>query len=376
MNRAVLLIAIRSAIVSVSYGMHSPIVPVFAREPALADYSQVGILGYGELSSLFVCSLFRRHLARYAQQVVCSPLRHPTKYIFNFSSFYCAINTRNYALQDASGVAHALFWPSCEVLISINSTTERRVRNISIFFSAWILGFMVGPFIGKLVLNVFDYYTLFRLAASYHGGRNCPICIFAFLWLAGCSKRSGGSSKLCRPSYGNGHPPNACGGNTLLCNDVWSSACSVPAHMSDASLSNQGFELMFFVCGISCFVTLLLLVTRISKYGVPALAKAVLTTAAGTIISFSSRSLLSFAASIELFGLSTSIFYPVSLRLVTMNTPSGHLGLKLGFYNTLFGAGWMAGPIAADLPQTRLVQRPLSCVLYPRERDYSSNYNI
>jgi MFS family permease len=120
-----------------------------------------------------------------------------------------------------------------------------------------------------------------------------------------------------------------------------------PAYMSDASLSNQGIELMFFVCGISLFVTLLLLVTRISKYGVPALAKAVLTTAAGTIISFSLRSLLWFAASIALSCISTSIFYPVSFRLVTMNTPSGHLGSKLGFYNTLFGAGWMAGPIAA-----------------------------
>jgi len=109
---------------------------------------------------------------------------------------------------------------------------------------------------------------------------------------------------------------------------------------------------MFFVFGMSCSVTLLLLllllVTRISKYGVPALAIAVLTTAAGMIVSFSSRrSLLSFAVSIALFGLSTSIFYPVSFRLVTMNTPSGHLGSKLGVYNTLFGAGWMAGPIAA-----------------------------
>ena len=141
--------------------------------------------------------------------------------------------------------------------------------------------------------------------------------------------------------------------------------------MSDASLSNQGIELMFFVCGISRFVTLLLLVTRISKYGVPALAKAVLTTAAGTIISFSSRSLLSFAPSIALFGLSTNIFYPVSFRLVTMNTPSGHLGLKLGFYNTLFGAGWMAGPITHRICLRHVwFRRPLSCVLYPRERDY------
>jgi hypothetical protein len=76
-----------------------------------------------------------------------------------------------------------------------------------------------------------------------------------------------------------------------------------PAYMSDASLTNQDIELMFFVFGMSRFVTLLLLVTRISKYGVPALALAVLTTAVGMIISFSSRSILSFAASIALFGL-------------------------------------------------------------------------
>jgi DHA1 family multidrug resistance protein-like MFS transporter/DHA1 family quinolone resistance protein-like MFS transporter len=30
-----------------------------------------------------------------------------------------------------------------------------------------------------------------------------------------------------------------------------------------------------------------------------------------------------------------------------MNTPSGHVGSKLGVYNTLFGAGWTAGPILA-----------------------------
>jgi MFS family permease len=117
--------------------------------------------------------------------------------------------------------------------------------------------------------------------------------------------------------------------------------------MSDASLTNHDIELIFFVFGISRFVTLLLLVKRISKYGVPALALAVLTTAIGMIISFSSRSILSFAASIALFGFSTSIFYTASFRLVTMNTPSGHMGSKLGVYNTLFGAGWMAGPIAA-----------------------------
>jgi MFS family permease len=54
-----------------------------------------------------------------------------------------------------TGVAQALFWPSCEVLISINSSMDMRVKNISVFIAAWILGFMIGPIIGKLVLNVF-----------------------------------------------------------------------------------------------------------------------------------------------------------------------------------------------------------------------------
>jgi ABC-type phosphate transport system permease subunit len=35
-----------------------------------------------------------------------------------------------------------------------------RVKNISVFIAACILGFMIGPIIGKLVLNVFDYITL------------------------------------------------------------------------------------------------------------------------------------------------------------------------------------------------------------------------
>jgi MFS family permease len=52
-----------------------------------------------------------------------------------------------------TGVAQALFWPSCEVLISINSSMDMRVKNISVFVAACILGFMIGPIIGKLVLN-------------------------------------------------------------------------------------------------------------------------------------------------------------------------------------------------------------------------------
>ena len=32
---------------------------------------------------------------------------------------------------------------------------------------------------------------------------------------------------------------------------------------------------------------------------------------------------------------------------MTRNTPSEHVGSKLGVYNSLFGIGWTAGPIMA-----------------------------
>jgi DHA1 family multidrug resistance protein-like MFS transporter/DHA1 family quinolone resistance protein-like MFS transporter len=105
--------------------------------------------------------------------------------------------------------------------------------------------------------------------------------------------------------------------------------------------------MLFFVFGISRFATLLLFVPRISGYGELALALAVSIMAVGMLISFLSTSIVSFAVAITLFGLATSIFYTMAFGLVTRNTPTGHLGSKLGVYNTLFGAGWTAGPIAA-----------------------------
>ena len=347
MNRAVVLIAICSAMVGVSYGMHSPVVPVFARDQLAADYSQVGLIGAVNylpymFAPFFVGILLDRLNKSY---VLLSGILLNAFSIFLLCTVQSILEIMLYRVL--TGVAHALFWPSCEVLISINSSMDRRVRNISVFIAAWILGFMVGPIIGKLVLNVFDYYTLFQLAAVIMTVGIVPsILLRSYGWPAVQKDLEVRANSVELAKEMATHPTLA--GVILYYAMTFGVVLAVyPAYMSDASLTNQDIELIFFVFGTSRFVTLLLLVKRISKYGVPALTLAVLTTAIGMIVSFSSRSILSFAVSIALFGLSTSIFYTVSFRLVTMNTPSGQLGSKLGVYNTLFGAGWIAGPIAA-----------------------------
>jgi MFS family permease len=151
--------------VGVSYGMHSPIVPVFAREQLAARLFTSGSNRYSELSSLYVRSFFVGILLDRLNKsyVLLSGILLNVFSIFLLSIVQSILEIMLY--RALTGVAHALFWPSCEVLISINSSMDRRVRNISVFIAAWILGFMVGPIIGKLVLNVFDYSTLFQLAA-------------------------------------------------------------------------------------------------------------------------------------------------------------------------------------------------------------------
>ena len=165
MNRAVLLVAICAAIVGVSYGMHSPIVPVFARDQLAADYSQVGLIGTVNylpymFAPFFVGMLLDRFNKSY---MLVSGMLLNVFSIFMLSTVHSVPELMLYRI--IAGVAHALFWPSAEVLISTNSSPDRRVKSISTFIAAWILGFMVGPLVGKLGLDAFDYIMLFQLAA-------------------------------------------------------------------------------------------------------------------------------------------------------------------------------------------------------------------
>jgi MFS family permease len=164
MNHAVILVTICAATVGISYGMHSPIVPVFAREQLAADYSKVGLIGmmnYLPYAPFFVGILLDRLNKSY---VFLSGIMLNVFTILMLCTVQSVLETMFYRVL--TGVAQALFWPSSEVLISTNSVPDKRIKNISVFIAARILRFTVGPLIGKLVLNIFDYFVLFQLASA------------------------------------------------------------------------------------------------------------------------------------------------------------------------------------------------------------------
>lgn len=348
MNRPVLLVAICAAIVGVSYGMHSPVVPVFARDQLAADYSQVGLIGTVNFlpymfAPFFVGILLDRLNKSY--MLVAGMLLNVFA-IFMLSTVQSVPELMFY--RALAGVAHALFWPSAEVLISTNSPPDKRVKSISTFIASWILGFMIGPLIGKLVLDAFDFVMLFQLAAVVMAAGIVPsLLLHRFGWPAVQKDLEVRASSVQVVKEITRHPTLSA--VILYYAVTFGVGLAVyPAYMSEASLTSQDIEMLFFLFGIARFATLMF-VPKISGQGMLALALAVSATAIAMLISFLFTSIVSFAIAIALVGFATSIFYPVTFSLVTRDTPSGQIGAKLGVYNTLFGVGWTAGPITAGL---------------------------
>jgi len=348
MNRAVLLVVICAAIVGISYGMHSPVVPVFARDELGADYSQVGLIGMVNylpymFAPFFVGMLLDRFNKSY---MLVSGVLLNVFAIYMLSTVQTVPEMMLY--RALAGFAHALFWPSAEVLISTNSAPDKRVKSISTYIASWILGFMVGPLIGKLVLDVSGYIMLFEIAAAVMAAAIVSsVLLRRYGWPAAQKDLEVGAGTVQIVREVAKHPTLS---SVILYYAITFGVVLAvfPAYMSEASLTSQDIEILFFVFGIARFATLMA-VPKIARHGVLALALAVSATAIAMLLSFMFTSILSFAIAIALVGLATSIFYPVTFSLVTKDTPSGQIGSKLGVYNALFGAGWTTGPIVAGL---------------------------
>lgn len=349
-NRAILFVSACAAIVGISYGMYSPIVPVFARDVLGADYSEIGLIGTVNylpymFAPFFVGMVLDRVNKAY---MLAAGIALAVFSVFMLSTVQSVPEIMLW--RALAGIAHAFFWPSSEVLISTNSAAETRVKGIAVFTGAWVAGFMVGPLIGRLVLDTYDYGALFQLAGVAMAAALVPSLMLHRYGRPIVAQREvefRASSMLQVVKEVATYPVVS---SVLLYYAITFGVVLTvyPAYMREASLTDQDIETLFFVFGLSRFATLYF-VGRLARYGTIALAMAVAATAVGMLISFAFASLLTFAVALMLFGLATSIFYPVTLNIVTRNMPAEKMGERLGVYEALFGVGWTIGPIAVGL---------------------------
>ena len=345
MNKALLLVNITAILIGVSYGMHGPILPVFAKNVIGATYAELGVIGLANFLPymfipLFVGLLLNKFNNGYLLSIGVV-INSVSVYLLSIAQSVPEIM----GFRVLTGVAHAFFWPPCEAIISNVSKGKSRVRNIATFTGFFTTGFMIGPLLGTLLLDNLDltYRILFEVAA--------------FVLAASIVSSLIVSKNRIKEKHVNFNLSSLKKifefreiiVLLIFCTSSFGMILTIfPAFLNDRAMSAVNIELLFFIFGISR-VSTLVLAGKLAKKTSVTLITAVISISLGLIVAFTSHSIFEFAISLLLMGYGFSIFFPLTLDIILSKTRKEISGTMIGAYETTFGIGWAIGPISAGL---------------------------
>ena len=340
MNRVLILVNLTGLIIGISYGLHGPILPIFAKNVIGATYSELGLIGLANFVPymfipLFVGILLDRINNAYLLAIGAA---------INSASIYLLSIAQSVpellGFRIMTGVAHAFFWPPCESIISNESTEKNRVKNISWFTMFFVMGFMIGPLLGTAFLENMDitYRILFQIAAFILAAAIITALLASRKRVKVHHERFSFSAIKDMKKF-----PEVI---TLLifCTSSFGIILTIfPAYLNDKGMDATDVLYLFFAFGISRVISLAL-AGKFAKKTSQTLIAATLAVSTGLAISVVADSIITFGIALVLMGFGFSIFFPLTLEIILSKTKKGISGKIIGAYETIFGLGWAVGP--------------------------------
>ncbi|MFQ5782221.1 MAG: MFS transporter [Nitrosopumilus sp.] len=362
MNKALILVNITGLIIGISYGLHGPILPLFAKNIIGATYSDLGLIGLTSFLPymfipLFVGILLDRFNNGYLL-VLGTAINSTSIYLLSVAQSVPEIM----GFRIMTGIAHAFFWPPCESIISNHSSEKDRVRNISWFTMFFVIGFMVGPLLGTAFLENLDitYRILFQITAFILATAIITSLLVSRKSIKNHHERFSFSSIKEMKKF-----PEVII-LLIFCTSSFGIILTIyPAFLNDSGMSDTDILLLYFVFGISRVVSLAL-AGKLSRKTSHTLIAATIAVSIGLAISVVADSIIIFGIAIVLMGFGFSIFFPLTLEIVLSKTRKGISGKIIGAYETVFGFGWAIGPtIGGPISQSFGEQTPylVFCVI-------------
>ncbi len=349
MNRTLILVNITGLIIGISYGLHGPILPIFAKNVIGASYSELGLIGLANFIPymfipLFVGILLDKFNNGYLL-VLGASINSTSIYLLSIAQSVPEI--MGYRIM--TGIAHAFFWPPCESIISKESTESNRVRNISWFTMFFVLGFMIGPLLGTVFLEELDfsYRILFQITAFI-----LATAIVSSL-LVSRRNRKDHHERFSVTSLKEMKKFPEVIVLLVFCTSSFGIILSIyPAFLNDNGMADTDILFLYFAFGVSRIITLAL-AGKLSRKTSQTLIAATMSISLGLAISVISNSIILFGVALVLMGFGFSIFFPLTLEIVLSKTRKGISGKVIGAYETIFGIGWAIGPtLGGPLSQT------------------------
>jgi len=340
MNRVLILVNITGLIIGISYGLHGPILPVFAKNIIGATYSELGIIGLANFIPymfipLFVGILLDRFNSGYLLALGAT-INSASIYLLSIAQAVPEIM----GFRIMTGVAHAFFWPPCESIISNESTEKNRVKNISWFTMFFVIGFMIGPLLGTAFLESLDitYRILFQIAA---------FILAAAIITSLLASRKRVRTHYERLSFSSIKEMKRFPEVIVLlifCTSSFGIILTIyPAFLNDNGMDATDILLLYFVFGVSR-VASLALAGKFARKTSQTLIAATIAVSMGLAVSVVADSIITFAIALVLMGFGFSIFFPLTLEIILSKTRKGISGKIIGAYETIFGMGWAIGP--------------------------------
>lgn len=345
MNKTLWLVFVVAFIIGTSYGMHNPVLPIFAKNEIGASYSELGLIGLANFIPymfipLFVGILLDRFNNGYLLSIGI---------VVNSVSVFLLSTAESVpevmGFRAMTGIAHAFFWPPSESIISKLSQRNERVKNIGRFTGLFISGFMVGPLAGGFILDYSDesYRLLFQITTFVLAS-----AIVASLW-ASTRRITIHQQKVSIANLKEIMRFKTVIAIILFCNIVFGTILVIyPAYLNDQSFSAVQVEVLFFIFGISRVLTLVF-TGKLARHTNITLIFACLSITVGLFLSFYTNDIVIFGVALLSMGFGFGIFFPITLEIVLSKTREKIRGSVIGAYETIFGIGWVIGPLTAGL---------------------------
>ncbi|MEM4356651.1 MAG: MFS transporter [Candidatus Nitrosocaldus sp.] len=407
-----LLLYICALSMGIAYGAHVPLVPVFAREVLDATYTEVGMIGMANyIPYAFFPFMVGLLLDRINKGSIL--LSGVGMALASIAMLSLARSVVDLALIRAfSGIAHAFFWPSAEAIISMSMRVDRyskdlerdgsyssssnssssggrdkgssnssnsnsnsnsgsgssssngsslsSVRSISRFTMAWVSGYMIGPLIGSSLFHL-GYLQLFIYSSTMIiPALVCSIIIILLSMKKGYpdySIKNGQEEEKGRIGISKAHLTlmSLVKGRIMLIAMIMYYSASfaillsiVPSYMKDNGVDEQLIGILFFIFGIARLLTLLS-IQLFARYEHISILIASSAIASSMLIMHTAPTPPSFGVALLALGFAFSIYFPITLTMLTRYVPITMIGSMVGLYETVFGIGWALGPIASGV---------------------------
>ena len=339
-SKVLLLHYLAVAMFTLGYGSFQSFVPVFAVNLG-ASYGDLGFIGAVTAIPYIIMPIIIGFIADRLNRVNL----YLVSVLFNVATtaqLYFAGSVIDVLVARAlGGVAYAVYWPVVEVIISDLTEPHERMKAFGEYSVSFALGFGLGPFIGGVMSDMFGVRNIFIFSSV--------MMILSLVWAAFTLKRrySGAIGekrgfKLSMAPFRQLAPIYII---SILGSTVFSTGIAIlPGYLKNVGISAYEIGGVYALLG---FYRMLAYhqAYRFGRLGeLRALAgSSLLMTVSLLAISIGSGA-ASFAVIMIPFGISTALFFPLTLAPASRPFPKEKQGLAIGLYESISGVGWVIGP--------------------------------